>query len=754
MKIKTKLRLNTVISLGTVILILLSLVWSFREIIRADRDMELADEMRKVAFERILLRDEYLLYQEERAKAQWYAKSEALRDLLGQADTRLDQEEDKALLQDAMKYFEATFTGMSRVMEGHSRQDLGMHGMNTRAGFSNVELRQISQVFLKAYSLTDNINRLHESAHTKAINARNRGVFIVIFIVFGGIIAIIINSTIIDRTLTKRVAALGKGVEIIGAGDLDHRIEVVGDDELTALALASNEMAAKLKQLYTSVENLQKEMAERKQAEEALRESEKKYRLIADNADDWVYLVSPAGDLPYISPSCERLTGYSMAEFTAHPQLIEEIVYREDREAIARHFSTVREAYRSDYLEYRIITKNGEVRWVSHACSPVYSQEGQYAGRRGTSRNITERKRAEDALKKNNALLNEIGKIAKIGGWEFDVETHKQIWTDEVYRIHEVAMDYNPTVEEGINFYAPTSRPVIEQAVQRAVEKGEPYDVELDFITAKGRRLLVRAVGKAYQEQGKTIKVAGMFQDLTERKQMESRLESTIVELQRSNEELKQFAYIASHDLQEPLRMIASYLQLIERRYKGKLDKDADEFITFAVEGANRLQEMIIGLLAYSRVQTKGKPFEEVNSAGVLGYAIANLRLVIEESGALVTAGPLPVINADAGQLLQVFQNLITNAIKFRGKDAPHIQISAEQKRSEWLFSVKDNGVGIEPEYKDKVFDMFRRLHGREYPGVGIGLSLCRRIVERHKGRIWLESEAGQGTTFYFTIPI
>lgn len=263
------------------------------------------------------------------------------------------------------------------------------------------------------------------------------------------------------------------------------------------------------------------------------------------------------------------------------------------------------------------------------------------------------------------------------------------------------------------------------------------------------------------------------------KKEAEDNLQRYMEELKRSNEELKQFAYIASHDLQEPLRMIASYLQLIERRYKGKLDKDADEFIAFAVEGASRLQEMIIGLLAYSRVETKGKPSEEINSADVLGNAVANLKFVIDDNGALITAGTLPVIRADAGQLLQVFQNLISNAIKFRGSDAPLIHISAkpildfgdrildltDSENSEvqnlnskipnaYMFSVKDNGVGIEPEYKEKVFDMFRRLHGREYPGVGIGLSLCRRIIERHKGRIWLESEAGKGTTFYFTIPI
>lgn len=239
-----------------------------------------------------------------------------------------------------------------------------------------------------------------------------------------------------------------------------------------------------------------------------------------------------------------------------------------------------------------------------------------------------------------------------------------------------------------------------------------------------------------------------------ERKKAGEAINRYMAELKRSNKELQQFAYIASHDLQEPLRMIASYLQLIERRYKGKLDKDADEFIAFAVDGANRLQEMIIGLLAYSRIETKGKPLEVLNSAEVLGNAVANLKLVIGESGALVTAGTLPVIRADASQLLLVFQNLISNAIKFRGTEAPLIYISAEQKEEEWVFAVKDNGVGIEPEYREKVFDMFQRLHGRKYPGVGIGLSLCRRIIERHKGRIWFESETGKGATFYFTIPI
>ncbi len=239
-----------------------------------------------------------------------------------------------------------------------------------------------------------------------------------------------------------------------------------------------------------------------------------------------------------------------------------------------------------------------------------------------------------------------------------------------------------------------------------------------------------------------------------EREEANRKIEKTVEELRRSNEELQQFAYIASHDLQEPLRMIASYLQLIERRYRGRLDKDADEFISYAVDGASRLQNMIIGLLAYSRIETKGKPFGEVNLAEVLGLAISNLRIAIEESGALITADRLPVVRADPVQLVQVFQNLLANAIKFRREDPPCIHVSAVRKGAEWIFSVRDNGIGIALEYEDRIFNIFQRLHGKEYPGVGIGLSLCRRIVERHGGRIWFESEEGKGTTFNFTIPI
>jgi signal transduction histidine kinase len=228
----------------------------------------------------------------------------------------------------------------------------------------------------------------------------------------------------------------------------------------------------------------------------------------------------------------------------------------------------------------------------------------------------------------------------------------------------------------------------------------------------------------------------------------------TMNELTRSNDELQQFAYVASHDLQEPLRTIASYVQLLAKRYRGKLDKDADDFINFAVDGAHRMQNLINDLLQYSRVGTQAKPFEITDCNEVLQQALYNLQLAIEEKGATITSDALPIIVGDPIQLTGVFQNLIGNAIKFHGEAAPFVHISAERRGEQWLFSVKDNGIGIAPQYADRIFIIFKRLHtAAEYPGTGVGLSICKKVVERHGGRIWVDSQVGHGSTFYFTLP-
>jgi PAS domain S-box-containing protein len=250
------------------------------------------------------------------------------------------------------------------------------------------------------------------------------------------------------------------------------------------------------------------------------------------------------------------------------------------------------------------------------------------------------------------------------------------------------------------------------------------------------------------------VLVTAAIRDISVRKKAEANLLQKVEELNRSNEELGQFAYIASHDLQEPLRMVASYTQLLSRRYKGKLDADADDFIAFAVDGATRMQRLIQDLLAYSRVGTKGKNLHDTSSEDALQQAVVNLRGAIKESGALVTHDPLPIVLADDGQLTQLFQNLVGNAIKYQRPGIPRVHVSAARKGGKkWIFSVKDNGLGIDSQYFERIFGMFQRLHKREeFAGTGIGLAICKKIVERHGGTISVESQPGQGSTFHFPL--
>jgi signal transduction histidine kinase len=241
----------------------------------------------------------------------------------------------------------------------------------------------------------------------------------------------------------------------------------------------------------------------------------------------------------------------------------------------------------------------------------------------------------------------------------------------------------------------------------------------------------------------------------TYRERLEELVAKRTEELARSNQDLEQFAYVASHDLQEPLRMVAGYLELLSQRYRGQLDEKADKYIAYAVDGAERMSTLIRDLLAFSRVNTRGDELQTVDSREAFESALQNLGSAIRESDAAVSHGPLPAVGADRTQLTQVFQNLIGNALKFRSPARPpQVHVTAEEKEGAWLFRVRDNGIGFDPQYEDKVFLIFQRLHGRgQYPGTGIGLAICKRIVERHGGRIWATSELGQGSTFFFTIP-
>jgi PAS domain S-box-containing protein len=781
-----------------------------------------------------------------------------------------------------------------------------------------------------------------------------------------------------------------------------------------------------------------RDQTEERTAQQALEESERKFRDAIRYLDEGYYSCKPDGLLKEHNVAFSRILGFKPDEDLRGSRLPDFWQNQDDRRAYLDELMA--KGYIRNYL-IKAKTIGGEKLDIMANSHLVKDENNKPTGIEGTFADFTELKRVEDELIQHRdhleelvaartaelqwskELLNETGRLARVGGWEIDLLKNELIWTDVVRQIHEVGPGFRPTVEAGINFYAPEAVPVISEAVRRAIEEGQPFDVELQLITAKKKRLWVRAVGEAIRENGKIVKVRGVFQDIHERKLAEEELkkhrdhleelvnarteelkesQNALIEaqtvarmgnwewdavkdeitasaefyrlfavapeeivrfaqfierlhcddrervqqdvaaalkqdraydtdyrvklrdggwrdinargrvitdadgkpvrmvgtcmditerklatdslriknqvfedsiasqsvadkngmithvnpaflslwgyaakenaigksvgsffanpadatpvlealaardawegeflarrtngstffsrgyasslrtaageltgyqstnldvtpireaekqlkalnenLERSNRELEQFAYVASHDLQEPLRMVSSYTQLLEQRYKDKLDQDANDFIGYAVDGANRMQRLIQDLLEYSRITTRGQPLALLDGHEVLGEAIKNLQAAIQESGALVTSNDLPMVLGDRTQIVQVFQNLIGNGIKFKRPDvAPLIHISAEDDLHDnrfRLFKVSDNGIGIEPRHFNRLFEIFQRLNSKkEYPGTGIGLALCKRIVERHGGRIWMESEPGKGSTFLFSLP-
>jgi PAS domain S-box-containing protein len=505
--------------------------------------------------------------------------------------------------------------------------------------------------------------------------------------------------------------------------------------------------------------------------EQRLVESEWKFRTVSESANDWEYWLSENRQIVYMSPSSEKITGYGAQEFINNPDLLTNIIHPEDRPLFLNHIENLQDESHEE-MEFRIVSKSGQIKWLAHICAPLYMQH-KFLGRRISNRDITYHKMAEEALHESYEQIEDLYNNAPCGYHSLDRD-------GRFIRINDTELQwlgYNrDEVIDKMKFFD-----VITVDSLRTFEKNFPIfkaqgwirDLEFEMVRKDGTILPVLLSASAIKDNnGNYVMSRSTVYDITKRKQAEeelrkyhehleeiveqrtAELKKMTDELTRSNKDLKEFAYVVSHDLREPLQVIKGFLALFEKRYKDKLDEKAIELIRFAVDGAKRMQELIKDLLEYSQVGTRGKEFKPADCSLILNKAISNLKVSIEESGAVVTHDGLPTVIADAIQLSSLFQNLIGNAIKFRGSEAPRIHISAQRKGDEWLFSVGDNGIGIDPEFADKIFDVFQRLHStEEYPGTGIGLAICKKIVEHHEGRIWVESEPGEGATFYFTIP-
>ncbi|MCU7492626.1 MAG: PAS domain S-box protein [Ignavibacteria bacterium] len=384
---------------------------------------------------------------------------------------------------------------------------------------------------------------------------------------------------------------------------------------------------------------------------------------------------------------------------------------------------------------------------------PMLNEDGQLYRVMSNSFDITERKNAETELAARELMFRKV--------WESSFDGMRLMNNKGVIvKVNEAFCSMVGMKKEELEgkiftkIYKSPHEEILKKAIYRMQTRTVvPRYVE-KFDLWNGKSIWFEVSNNLLRISHSSPVLLSIFRDISQRKLAEDRLNRTIKKLEESNRELEQFAYIASHDLQEPLRMVSNYTQLLAKRYQSKLDETGREFINFAVNGAMRMQSLIKDLLAYSRVTTKARPFEPTDCNEILRVVLLDLKLAIEESKAVITSAPLPEIMADPTQFRQLLQNLLSNSMKFRTERPPEIRISAEARDNEWLFKITDNGIGIDPQYFERIFMLFQRLHDSgTYPGTGIGLAICKKIVERHGGRMYVESEPGRGTTFYFTIP-
>ena len=545
---------------------------------------------------------------------------------------------------------------------------------------------------------------------------------------------------------------------------------------------------------------------ERIEMREALRRSERDFSLVVEQAPDMIYMMSlPSGEYAYVSPAVERIFGLTPKEFGDCPATIRDLIHPDWRAYFQEQWTNLLAGEAPPVYEYQIIHPSGEVRWLNQRNLLVRDADGRPTALWGIVSDVTEVREDRRRLAESLREIEIRNRIAEV----FLTTPGDGLYTkvlDIVLEALESPHGVFGFIDEAGDLVVPSMTRHIWDACQvpdktwvfprsdwgdsswpTAIRERHLIHVnERSRLTPEGHIPIENHISCPINFREEAIglilvgnKEGGYAERDLERMQMicdsispilkgrldnerlegrrrriSMQLQANARELERSNEELAQFAYVASHDLQEPLRMVASYSQLLAERYQDQLDEKANLYIEFAVDGARRMQQLINDLLTYSRVGTHGKAPEPVDSGEVLAVVLADLGGRIEEVGAKITVGDLPVVLADRTQLAQVFQNLVGNALKFMSDRPPEVEVSAERDGGAWAITVADNGIGIEPEYHERIFFMFQRLHARRrYSGSGIGLAVVKKIVERHGGKIRLESQPDQGSRFTFSLP-
>ncbi len=493
------------------------------------------------------------------------------------------------------------------------------------------------------------------------------------------------------------------------------------------------------------------DVTERRRVEGALRESEAKYRRLVDEDISGDFISAADGRILDCNPAFARMFGFASVDEARSSNMVETYISRGEREALLDRLQRERRVEHDERFRRR---RDGMTLHVVENIIGDFDDTGTLVGTRGYVSDDTQRYRVEEALREREQTLEGIFRAAPVG---IGMVSHHGIAqaNDQLCRMTGYAREELVGQDARLLSLDDGAYMDVEREMHARIMADGTGAVETQWRTKDGTVLDILLSSSPIDLARPHENIILNALDITKLRETERTAASFMDDLQRSNEELQRFAYVASHDLQEPLRSIISFTQLLERRYRGKLDSDADEFIAFIIDGGNRMQRLIEDLLQLSRVETKARALAPTEAAEVVADALRLMETPIREAGATVEVGDLPTVMADAAQLVQVFTNLVGNALKYRRPSVPPVvRISAERSGEFWRFAVEDNGIGIEAEYFDRIFVIFQRLHTREeYAGTGIGLAVARKIVERHGGRIGVESTPGEGSTFHFTLP-
>ncbi len=528
-----------------------------------------------------------------------------------------------------------------------------------------------------------------------------------------------------------------------------------------------------------------------KENHKQLMESEERFNLVNEATGHGLWDWDVINNEVYFSPVWKMQVGYQDDELENDFENWVKLFHPEDKErslkAVDDYLKNPAEKF---VIEFRFRHKQGHYIWIHDEAASVKDEKGNVTRMFGAHTDITAEKEAEEKIRKSELNFRNIFSNSPVSIWQEDwtaiikmidklkkegVKDFKKYFNENRQFVNEaltkvVINDVNPATLEmfeaeskddlvkslEVVFATEDTLPGFIGELIALAEGKQVFETEMKLNTAKGNLIhtMLRMAFPLHEiEDGQVLVI---IMNINETKKTQEQLKVLMENLQRSNEELERFAYVASHDLQEPLRMVASYTQLLERRYKGQLDERADKYIYYAVDGAKRMQNLINDLLDFSRISTRGDEFTQTDTNEVVKNALKNLQARIDETGAQIKIGNLPLINADSSQIERLFLNLIGNALKFiKPDEKPLIEINAQKQKDKYLFSIKDNGIGIDEKFNEKVFIIFQRLHGAaQYKGTGIGLAICKRIVQRHEGEIWFESEENKGTTFFFTLKI